>query len=113
MAASLNVLYPRIGNDKFGDWAMNSRILCSLVTLVLAPAGNILAGPCDAQYAFDGDLIDSSGSGHDGRMIAWGGAAATAQFPVRRHLNGGKTQSRAQKSLRRDHTPKARYSDCN
>ncbi len=50
-----------------------------IVSLVLAPAF-ALAGPCDAFFAFDGNLVDSSGSGHDGRMVGAGGTPAEPEF---------------------------------
>ncbi len=44
----------------------------------------VLAAPCEAVFHFDADLADSSGNGHDGRMIAAGGTPATPQFAAGR-----------------------------
>lgn len=59
--------------------ASTARSAFLIVSLVLAPA-LALAGPCDAFFAFDGNLVDSSGSGHDGRMVGAGGTPAEPEF---------------------------------
>ena len=39
-----------------------------------------LAGPCDAHFAFDGNLNDSGGNGYHGRMFGKEGAVGKEQF---------------------------------
>lgn len=48
-----------------------------ILVVIAVPA---YAGPCDAYYRFEGNLEDSSGSGHGGQMIGKGGVLATPTF---------------------------------
>lgn len=60
---------------------MLGKLLLILAAALSGPASAIaLAAPCEAVFHFDGDLSDSSGNGHDGRMIAPEGMGATPQF---------------------------------
>jgi hypothetical protein len=60
---------------------MLRKLAIILAAAVFGPALAVaLAAPCEAVFHFDGDLADSSGNGHDGRMIAAGGVPATPQF---------------------------------
>ncbi len=56
-----------------------AHLLAALLCLALVPAAAI-AGPCDAHYRFDGDLVDSSGNGNDGQMLTKEGALGRPDF---------------------------------
>lgn len=60
---------------------MIGKLLLILAAARPGPASAIaLAAPCEAVFHFDGDLSDSSGNGHDGRMLAPEGMGASPQF---------------------------------
>ena len=37
--------------------------------VLLFTSGHAIAGPCDAQFSFDGNLSDGGGNGYDGQMV--------------------------------------------
>ena len=56
-----------------------SQKMFAVIAMLFFP-GTAFAGPCDAYFAFDGGLEDSSGNGYDGRMIGADGAVAKPKF---------------------------------
>lgn len=54
-------------------------IIPVLAAVILSPS-MVWAGPCDATFNFDGNLLDSSGNGNDGTMIGKGGVPAKPVF---------------------------------